>query len=541
MRRRLSTVMAVPVAAAVLALSTASATAQPSTTPVPEPVNPNDPPASQPAKPQPLGHAVGDAGTGLSVLRLLPNSSATKTILPGFEDQLPKQAAAELGFGLSSAQANSESYLNYERAIAQASPMGVALQGASPNTPGTLSQTALPDNPEPVSGGINPPSTPLDMLIKAGLLNGKAHARWSEKLGPCVGTIADANTEIASLSMLNAIPTLPSIDNIGEALKPEVKKDPETKAFVEGVDELKGPLSEMGGLLSGKGEKKADGTGSLLNLPNTLSSRSVVKLVDMPGTKNKAVQSTSTLQVASVRLLAGTPAELTINVVSQPVLKVTSTGSKDSSKVEYTAPVLEVKQGGRSLGRLDAANPKLDIPVGVPLPPIPGMPKEFAGLPLVGNLLNAVPDDKALDLGVLRLNIAGLDQKSRDLTTPFKGHQLGATARMLDLQVLPTERLAGILPDLPSALAQISLGEQVARAYAPEGGVQCGTTKGPPAKPKPQPSPPKQLAQTSAAYHTVPLFWTGTAMLFAGAILLAALSRARRTPRSPQDKIQLHP
>ena len=85
-----------------------------------------------------------------------------------------------------------------------------------------------------------------------------------------------------------------------------------------------------------------------------------------------------------------------------------------------------------------------------------------------------------LDLGVLRLSIAGLDQKSAQMTTPFAGFQLGASARLFDLQLLPTTKLKSLLPDdqaknLPSSLAQLSLGEQVARAYAPTGGVVCGT------------------------------------------------------------------
>ncbi|TCP56821.1 hypothetical protein EV191_101768 [Tamaricihabitans halophyticus] len=534
-RRRFRAGVALPLAAAVLALSAGAATAQPSTTPVPPPKNPDDPSPSQPAEPQPLGRAVADAGTGLAVLRLLPNSAPTKTILPDFDDQLPKQAAAELGFGMSSAQANSEAYLSYERSVAIASPMGMALQGSSPNTPGTLAQTALPDNPEPTTGGLNLPSTPLDAVIKAGLLNGKVHARWSEQLGPCVDTIADANTEIASLSLLNAIPTLPSFGggentpNLDQVLTEDAKK--QAPEFVDGLDALDGPLDQLGGLLPGEGGAEGK-PGSLLSLPNTLSSRSVVKLVDLPNSKNKAVQSTSTLQVAALKLLAGTPMELSINVVSQPTLRVTSTGSKDTSKVEYTAPILEVTQGGESLGKLDAANPKLDIPVGVPIGGgLEQLTEPLAGLPLVGSALNKLPGDQALDLGVLRLNIAGLDESSRNLDDPFKGFQLGATARLLDLQILPTDRLADLLPDLPSALAQVSLGEQVARAYAPEGGVQCGTKPaapgGAPDKPQPQAAPAKQLAQTSTAYQAVPMFWTGTGMLFAGVVLLAALPRRR--------------
>jgi hypothetical protein len=130
---------------------------------------------------------------------------------------------------------------------------------------------------------------------------------------------------------------------------------------------------------------------------------------------------------------------------------------------------------------------------------------------------------------VLRLTIAGLQQKAQDMTEPFKGHQLAATARMLDLQVLPTQALG--LPGLPSSLAEVSLGEQVARAAAPEGGVVCGTAGGPPA-PAPQASPPK-LAYTSA-YQAIPLFWTGATMLLIGVIIVAAMPAYRL--RRPEDQ-----
>src|ERR1041384_801034 len=139
MRNSLHVVMALPLAAAMLALVAAPAAADPSTivtTPIPEPADPNAPPASGTNDPHPTGRAVGDSGTGLAVVRILPNSAPTGTILPGYSDKLPKQPAAELGFGLSSAQANSEAYLAQERAIAQASPGGFAFQGNTPQTPG---------------------------------------------------------------------------------------------------------------------------------------------------------------------------------------------------------------------------------------------------------------------------------------------------------------------------------------------------------------------------------------------------------------------
>src|SRR5436305_8815650 len=119
MRGRPPLALALPAAAALLAVGAGPAFGVPTTTPVPGPASPGQPPASAPNGPQPLGHAVGDAGGGLAVIRLLPNSAPTSTILPGLQDELPKQPAAEAGFGLSRAQANAEAYLSDEGAIAQ--------------------------------------------------------------------------------------------------------------------------------------------------------------------------------------------------------------------------------------------------------------------------------------------------------------------------------------------------------------------------------------------------------------------------------------
>ena len=461
-------------------------------------------------------------GPGLGFCGSCPTRRLLRTIQPGLEDKLPKQSAAELGFGLASAQVNSEAYLSFERSVAQAAPGGLAVQGASPQAPGALAQTASPDNAKPVHGGLSLPATPLDSLVRATALQGQVHARWSDTDGPCVGTISDATTEIASLSLLNTIPTLPSTADLTGLF--DSPADPNAdQAIVDGLKRLAGPLSTLGGVLSGGAKPAADGAGSLVSLPNTLSARSVVRLVDIPGSANKAVQSTSTLQVANVKLLAGTPFEIQVRVVSQPTLQVTSTGDEKTSTVRYTAPVLAVEQGGKSLGQLDAANPRLDIPVGIPL--APGAPN----LPIVGDLLangqQATAALNRLDLGVIRLGVAQLDQRGTAMTAPFAGYQLGATARMLDLQVLPTQALG--LPNLPSALAQVALGEQVARAYAPTGGVVCRTSEQPVPPPTPLPQGRTPLAYTTMAYKTIPLFWTGTLMLLLGVVLVAALPRLR--------------
>jgi hypothetical protein len=529
MRGRSLVATAVGIVGVVLGFSAAPAGAQP-TTPIPTPTDPASPGMSSAVGEVPPGRAVGDAGTGLGILRILPNSVPTKTIQPGLEDKLPKQSAAELGFGLASAQVNSEAYLSFERSVAQAAPGGIAVQGGSPQAPGALSQTASPDNAEPVHGGLTLPRTPLDTLVRASALQGQVHARWSDTAGPCVGTVSDAATEVASLSLLNAIPTLPSTPDLtgvfDSPLDPGVDQ-----AIVDGLKKL-GPLSTLGGALAGGAKPAADGAGSLVSVPNTLSARSVVRLVDIPGSPNKAVQSTSTMQVATVKLLAGTPFEIQIKVVSQPTLQVTATGDESTSTVTYTAPVLAVEQGGRSLGQLDAAHPSLDIPIGIPL--AAGAPS----LPIIGALLadgqQATAALNRLDLGVIRLGVAQLDQRGMAMTSPFKGYQLGATARMLDLQVLPTQALG--LPNLPSALAQVALGEQVARAYAPTGGVVCRMSEqaAPPPTPQPQ-GRPMELAYTTMAYKAIPLFWTGTAMLLIGVVLVAALPRLRFAPVGMDD------
>lgn len=546
MRGRRSRTLALLATAGMLVCSGTPALAEIPTTPIPEPADPGQAPITSPPNPQPLGHAIGDAGSALGVLRLLPNAVPTGAILPGVTEQLPKQAALEAGMGLSSAQANSEAYLAYERAIAESSPLGLSIFGNSPRTPGSLAQTALPDNPKPTTSGLNPPSSPMDPLLNLGLLNGSAHARYSETEGPCVGTISDASTELASVSMLNNLPALPTT-----ALKD--LKLPNGKKLSETAANSPAPLSTLGGLLSGGPESTTDENNSLISAPNALSSRSTVRLVDMPGTERKAVESTSTMQASSIELLKNSPLGLTVNVASQPTLRVTSTGNKDTSKVDYTAPVLEVKRGDQVLFTLDAAHPTQDIPIGLPLEGLANALGDASDalqdIPVVGGVANTISgglktlsgaaQNFTLDLGVLRLSIGQLDQKPMDMSDPFKGFQLGASARMLDLQVLPTKALKDLLgpagKDLPPSLAQASLGEQVGRAYAPDGGVQCGhtTQSPPPGGGGHAPGVPKQLAQTSAAaYSTVPLFWTGAGLLLAGVVMVAAFPGRRRAARA---------
>ncbi|WP_026455027.1 hypothetical protein, partial [Saccharomonospora iraqiensis] len=535
MRRRLPRALAAPVTVAVLVLSAAPAAGQTvPTTPEPEPVEEGQPPFSDP--PTPEGRAIGKAGTALGMLRLAPEAVPAEASMPGVEESLPDQSALEGGFGLSRAEANSESYLTYERAIAEASPFGLAVGGHAPTVPGAVSQTALPDNEDPVSTGFEAPDNPL---VGISGLNGSAHARWSPTTGPCVGTIADSSTSAAHLSLVDAIPTMPDTHRLSDAddggdtgalggddgalgdgalgdgalggdgapgedgVPGEDSASGEDDGQDDGdraraaLSELPGPLAHLGGLLSGGGDD-TDGTGSLISAPQTLSTRSVVRLTDIPGSDRKAVESISTMRAARLEILKGTPLGLTVRVADQPTLRVVSTGDPDTSTVEYTAPVLAFERDGETLFELDAANPTRDIPLGIPLPGLTDVPgfEQVRDAPVLGGVAELVggglkeltdrASEHVLDLGVLRVSVAGLDERAGRVTEPFTGHHVSAAARMLDLRVLPTDGLREALPPeqaerLPSSLAQVSLGEQKATAFAPEGGVECGPPAAPPA------------------------------------------------------------
>ncbi|MEV5544169.1 hypothetical protein AB0L13_46000 [Saccharopolyspora shandongensis] len=454
--RRFSTCSAVGLALAGLSLPAAFAQSTPPTTPIPAPENPGQPPASEPT-PVP-GPIVADAGTMVGIVRILPDTVPTDSVVddPEFEEQLPKQSAAEAGMGRAIAQANSTAFFAHERAIAEASPFGVALFGKTPQMPTGLAQTALPDHAAATSGGLPMPASPADQLVKLSGLDGSVHARWDEQVGPCVSPIADAQMSLGRASAVNALPGGLSLD----------------------------------GLLSGA--PTADGTGSLLHVPDAVNAHSNVQLVSVAGQTGKAVQSTSALQVASVRLFAGTSQEIRVDVVGEPRLVATATGDPSASTVDYKAPVLRVSQGGKELGVLDAAHPDLDLP-------LPGL------------------DQRIVDAGVLRMSVG-------ELRHDVVGTEVRAAAKLFDLQLL-----RGHPVGLPTSLVQITFGEQIVRAGAPAGGVDCdgSAAVAPPAGTGPSAHLPDvpPLALTSSSYYVIPLFWTGTALLLLGSILIAALPR----------------
>ncbi|MGP4018296.1 hypothetical protein [Saccharopolyspora sp. 5N708] len=391
------------------------------------------------------GPVVADAGTMIGIVRVLPNTVPTDTILddPEFEAQLPKQSVAEMGRAV--AQANSTAFFAHERAVAEASPVGVAMFGKVPQMPVGLAQTALPDRAEPTSGSMQPPASPADQLVELSGLDGSVHTRWDEQAGPCVSPIADARYSMGSASVVNALP---------------------------------------GGVLA------AGGSGSLLHVPDVVDAHSNVQLVPVAGQVGRAVQSSSTIQVSSVRLFAGTAREIRVDVVGAPRLVGTATGEPSTSTVDYQAPVLRVSRGGDELGVLDAAHPSLDLP-----------------LPWL--------DQRAFDGGVLRISAGELRQQ-------VVGAEVRAAARLFDLQVHRGHPLG-----TPTSLVQITFGEQIVRASAPEGGVNCGDPTATPVATGPAEHQARiePLASTS---NTIPWFYSGTALLLLGAMLIAVLARRTR-------------
>lgn len=284
--------------------SPAAFAAVPPTTPTPVP-RPGDPPVAPPPPQSVPRPVVASAGTAIGMLRLLPRTMPTDSILddPEFEDKLPRHALAEVGLGVASARANSEAYLGTERVIAEASPAGFSLDGKIPRLPGSLVQTSLPDRPNAETGGLRPPASPL---VDFGVLDGRVRTRWDREVGPCAArSIADSEVSLAG-----ATATWP------------------------------------------------DGR-PLLRTPDALHARSTIDLADIPG-QGDGVRATSRMRLTSIQLFTGS--ETTIDVLSRPVLTAISTGDPATSRVDHRAPVLRVTRNGQELGVLDAAHPALEVP-----------------------------------------------------------------------------------------------------------------------------------------------------------------------------------
>lgn len=472
-----------------------------------------------------VGSALGDAGAAVAMMRLVAGSVPDTSMLPELARLVSPTESFEGGFGLSNAQVNTAAELPYERSIAQATPFGAALTGQAPSASGGLVQTAPPSNSKASAGPLDVRDAPVDALVHSGELRGDVHARWSENDGPCVGRVAAASTSTGKLWLGNAVVTLPDIafseldlPGLAPSLRP------------------KGKLGSLGGLLAGT-KPSDNGDGALLRIPRGLETGSTVEVVDV--SKRKAMRSTSRVQASSIDLLPGSPLGMTATVRHAPKLTVTSTGRPKTSRIVNDTPIIDVRRGKSTLFRLDRTSPTQDIAIGVPKAAFTRAHRgKLRALPVVGGFaegttgravrLSQRARREVVDLFVLRLTAGGLNTRSTALQQPFTGHQVVASARLLDVQLLPTKALVNALKkqyEVPSTLAQYTLGEQVARAAAPTDGVQCGK---PGAGGAGTAALPTKINADSPAAGVRPLLWGGVVLLLGGAVLLVAL-RPRRS------------
>ncbi|MDV6011375.1 hypothetical protein [Haloechinothrix sp. LS1_15] len=484
-------------------------------------------PAGAGQEPPAEGHAVGHAGSAFGLSRVLAGTIPVDSLAAEIDEDV---LATDNGIGLTSARANSTSRATFERAMAQAAPHGAAAEGAPTiprPVPGTVLQTALEDNEEPRTDEVEQTDPPPAVLASVGDMDASVHARWSDTDGPCVDPIADVELSATELALGAAVFTVP-----------DVAVDELDLPLAEGY-EPEGALGTLGGLLTGiDAEGEADGT--LVSVPDGLSSRSRVTLTELDDAEGEAVSSATVVEASALSVLAGTPMAIDIEVARAPRLEVTSTGDAATSEVDYRVAELEGTLDGETLFELDADERSVDVPIGVPTEEFAELDvaEELAGLPIVGGVgastdgdvlpLPEEADDHILDLFVLRLSTAGLDERSGAEEHPFPGYRLGASARLLEVQLLPTEALAEALAELdvepPSALAQFTVGEQVASAYTPTGGVVCGPTD-------PAAVPDQPAAELSgSAYATRPIALAGAAVLLAG-VALVVMATARRGAR----------
>lgn len=508
--RRRAALAALPAAAALLTATAAPAAAQ-TAAPVQTP-------------------AAADAGAGLFVLRALPGASLRGTTGTGL-------LTGSIGNTVVTADNTKPAG---QQSTATAPPFALTLAGQTPTdmSPTTASQTAAPDHATPTTAGFDIPAQ-LAPLLSGGLLQGSAQARYSDTAGFCVDPISTATTSLADLSAVNVLPslTLPALGGT----------DPTTAltGLTDLLTKAQDGFGGLAGLLSGQ----TGDTTSVVNAPGTAGATSTTRLVGVPGQTGKGIQATSSLQLTDIQLLPGTPLAVGIKVLQSPTLVATSTGDTATSTVAYTAPVVEITQAdGTVIQKLAAVDDpttaadetRFSVPLNIPVLDST-VTSAVAALPaaagsLLTSILGPVVDQgtaalRNLDLGVLTVKYGSFEQQQN-------GASVAGTSSILDVAVLPTDQLTGLLGSalptgtLPDALLQLGVGEQTARASVGTGGVDCSVPTTPaqaaPAPGTPQASGTPPLAYTSGAYSAIPLVWTGSALLILGALIVAALPRRRR-------------
>ncbi|WP_343900840.1 hypothetical protein, partial [Nocardioides aquaticus] len=265
-----------------------------------------------------------------------------------------------------------------QSATADARNLDASVLGAG--LPGLLaeaSQTAPPDNAQPTVDGGAPGTVPG--LLSLGISEAEAHAR--AVTGGCpTGPLTSSAVSTVGLSLL-PVPTL----------------------------------------------------GTLLALPDTVSTSQSTGLVEVDGPDTQGVASSARGSIASLDLLSGS---VQVRVLSAPELTATATGQEgaDGASVAYDAPVVEVTADGRTRTL-----------------PVDGSPLSFTS-----------PDNPLLQL-TLRAGQLDVSADAAD------GTQAAGSASVLEVRAA----VLGAVPVLETELFPLE-----ASATAPVGGIDCSLVPG---------------------------------------------------------------
>lgn len=248
------------------------------------------------------------------------------------------------------------------RSTARAANLDPNLVGGAIDLSGLIveaTQTAPPDHAAP---DVQSLTGPIDgsPLLEAEVATASAQARWISD-NTCVADgqpIATSTSSVANASVLTGIPV------------------PQFGTGVVSVNNATGG-------------------------PATTSTK--ISLEPVAGQAGKAVRVNADTQLTGIVLFKGSGNEITINVAAPPKLSVLATGAAATSKVDYTAPVLQVMQGTTVVGELNATDADLDLQV-----PPGGAGSQLLVRLRIGNLLSSITNTSVAADAVL-LNVTVLD------------------------------------------------------------------------------------------------------------------------------------
>ena len=160
-------------------------------------------------------------------------------------------------------------------------------------------------------------------------------------------------------------------------------------------------------------------SGAMVRASQNLYSRAATAMV---GKDNRAASAArAEIGLSKLDLLGDT---ITVRVIQPPSLNVLATGRKETSSVDFHAPLLEISAPALGTRKLDSPGQTLDIPV-----PATGLSTILSGLPLPALPLPALTLPGRQQTTLVRLSIGTLDQSITD-------REVTASATSLRIELL---------------------------------------------------------------------------------------------------------